>query len=82
MLQVLDTIAATRAAIGQCRSQGLIGFVQYATHLPEILVGAHMAGACAVWLATLATFFATQSRHPATTVPPASVAVASAASRT
>jgi len=27
VLQVLETIAATRAAIGQCRSQGTIGFV-------------------------------------------------------
>jgi cytochrome c oxidase assembly protein subunit 15 len=33
--------------------QGLIGFVQYFTGLPEILVGAHMAGACLVWVATL-----------------------------
>ena len=35
-------------------SQGLIGFVQYFTGLPVVLVGLHMAGACAVWLATLA----------------------------
>jgi heme a synthase len=34
-------------------AQGLIGFVQYFTGLPVILVGAHVAGACAVWLATL-----------------------------
>jgi len=35
-------------------SQGLIGFVQYFTDLPVVLVGAHMLGACLVWLATLA----------------------------
>lgn len=75
--------AAERAAwlIGIIAAQGLIGFVQYATQLPEILVGAHMAGACAVWLATLATYFATRSRHPLATSPPAPPAVASAVTR-
>jgi heme a synthase len=34
-------------------SQGLIGFVQYFTHLPVLLVGVHVAGACAVWVAAL-----------------------------
>lgn len=42
--------------------QGLIGFVQYFTHLPVVLVGAHMAGSCLVWLATLAVWFATRTR--------------------
>lgn len=36
-------------------AQGLIGFVQYFTHLPVLAVGLHMLGACLVWLATLAT---------------------------
>ncbi|MEV4414223.1 COX15/CtaA family protein [Catellatospora sp. NPDC049609] len=40
-------------------AQGLIGFVQYFTHLPAVLVGFHMAGACAVWVATLAVVWAT-----------------------
>jgi cytochrome c oxidase assembly protein subunit 15 len=34
-------------------SQGVIGFVQYFTHLPIAVVLAHMLGACLVWLATL-----------------------------
>jgi heme a synthase len=34
-------------------SQALIGFVQYFTHLPVILVGAHMLGACLVLIAAL-----------------------------
>jgi len=34
-------------------AQGAIGFTQYALHLPVVLVALHMAGACAVWLATL-----------------------------
>jgi cytochrome c oxidase assembly protein subunit 15 len=48
--------AAVRAAavlIGVELSQGLIGFVQYFTNLPVLLVGAHMLGACLVWLAAL-----------------------------
>jgi cytochrome c oxidase assembly protein subunit 15 len=40
-------------------AQGLIGFVQYFTGLPVILVGAHLAGACAVWVATLRLWPAT-----------------------
>jgi cytochrome c oxidase assembly protein subunit 15 len=56
--------ATVRAAwlIAIIFAQGLIGFVQYVTQLPAILVGAHMAGACAVWLAVLATQYATQTR--------------------
>jgi cytochrome c oxidase assembly protein subunit 15 len=34
-------------------AQGLIGFVQYFTGVPAILVGLHMLGACLVWLAAL-----------------------------
>jgi cytochrome c oxidase assembly protein subunit 15 len=34
-------------------AQGLIGFVQYFTHVPAVLVGFHMLGACLVWLAAL-----------------------------
>jgi cytochrome c oxidase assembly protein subunit 15 len=34
-------------------AQGLIGFVQYFTHIPAVLVGVHMFGACLVWLAAL-----------------------------
>ena len=37
-------------------AQGLVGFVQYVTGLPVLLVGAHMAGACAVWLASLSAY--------------------------
>jgi cytochrome c oxidase assembly protein subunit 15 len=46
-------------------AQGVIGFVQYFTHLPIVLVGLHMAGAAAVWLAALVLLFATRSRGPA-----------------
>lgn len=49
--------AASRAAavlVGVELAQGAIGLVQYALHLPVLAVGLHVAGACAVWLATLA----------------------------
>jgi heme a synthase len=47
------TIRAAAVLVGVELAQGLIGFVQYFTHVPALLVGLHMAGACAVWLATL-----------------------------
>jgi heme a synthase len=34
-------------------AQGGIGYLQYFTHLPAVLVGIHMLGACLVWLAAL-----------------------------
>jgi cytochrome c oxidase assembly protein subunit 15 len=57
--------------IGVIAAQGLIGFVQYLTNLPAILVGAHMAGACAVWVATLGVLYATRTRLPAPASPDA-----------
>jgi cytochrome c oxidase assembly protein subunit 15 len=43
-------------------SQGLIGFVQYFTGLPVLLVGAHMLGAALVWIATLAALRSLRTR--------------------
>ncbi|MGY3200948.1 cytochrome c oxidase assembly protein subunit 15 [Streptomyces sp. TE5632] len=31
-------------------AQGVIGYVQYFTDLPEVLVGAHMFGSCVMWI--------------------------------
>ncbi|SDZ10718.1 cytochrome c oxidase assembly protein subunit 15 [Micromonospora pattaloongensis] len=47
-------------------AQGMIGFVQYFTGLPVIAVGAHMLGACLVWVATLAALWSTRTRRPRT----------------
>jgi cytochrome c oxidase assembly protein subunit 15 len=71
--------AARRAAwfIGIVAAQGLIGFVQYATQLPAVLVGAHMAGACLVWLGALSVLYATRTR-PAAVAAPAETALAAA----
>ena len=50
-------------------AQGLIGFVQYFTHLPVALVAAHMLGASLVWTATLAVLWSLRER-PALPLPP------------
>jgi heme a synthase len=57
--------AAVRAAgilIAVELGQGLIGFVQYFTQLPVLLVGAHMLGAALVWIATLAALRSLRTR--------------------
>jgi cytochrome c oxidase assembly protein subunit 15 len=72
---------ATRAAIILVAvelSQGLIGFVQYLTHLPAILVGAHMLGSCLVLLAALAVQWSTRERRPVTPAPQAAPSDAAA----
>ncbi|MEU4622910.1 COX15/CtaA family protein [Actinoplanes sp. NPDC023801] len=48
-------------------SQGLIGFVQYFTHLPVALVAAHMLGSGLVWVATLSVLWSLRSRPVVTT---------------
>ena len=45
-------------------AQGVIGFVQYFTNLPALLVGAHMLGSCLVWLATLSVLWSIRERRP------------------
>ncbi|WP_212829065.1 COX15/CtaA family protein [Catellatospora sp. TT07R-123] len=58
---VAAPLLTRRAAIllGVLLGQGAIGFVQYFTGLPEVLVGAHMAGACVLWTAALGVVWAT-----------------------
>ena len=41
--------------------QGLIGYVQYFTALPWVLVAFHVAGACILWIATLRLLLSTKS---------------------
>ena len=42
-------------------AQGLIGYVQYFTGLPWVLVALHIAGSCALWLVTLRLQFLTRT---------------------
>ena len=39
--------------LGVSLAQGVVGYVQYFTGVPEVLVGLHVLGACLVWIATL-----------------------------
>jgi cytochrome c oxidase assembly protein subunit 15 len=64
-----DLQAAAVALLGIELAQGLIGFVQYFTHIPAILVGFHMLGACLVWLAALRVFAGSPGADLATRVP-------------
>jgi cytochrome c oxidase assembly protein subunit 15 len=63
-LRAVDAPATARRAagwlIGVELAQGVVGFVQYFTHLPVLAVGLHMLGASAVWVAALAVLEATR----------------------
>ncbi|WP_210587582.1 heme A synthase [Streptomyces sp. GESEQ-35] len=57
-------------------AQGAIGYVQYFTDLPEILVGAHMLGSALVWIAVLRVLLALRERPEAVTDVPGPAAEA------
>jgi heme a synthase len=80
--------AAVRAAVlllGIEMAQGLIGFVQYFTHLPIVLVGVHLLGAALVWTGILNVLWAMRSRDteaaPQAAEAPQSRAMTASASR-
>ncbi len=62
-IATLFGLAATRAPaevrraaavlLGVELAQGLVGFLQYFTGLPVLIVGVHLLGACLVWIAAL-----------------------------
>ncbi|WP_431045027.1 COX15/CtaA family protein [Streptomyces sp. P1-3] len=72
-LRAVDAPAAARRPVqelfGVLLLQGVIGYVQYFTHLPEIVVGAHMLGSCLVWIAVLRVFLAQRERAELPAVP-------------
>jgi cytochrome c oxidase assembly protein subunit 15 len=43
-------------------SQAVVGFAQYFTHLPELLVGIHLLGAALVWVAVLRLHLSLRTR--------------------
>ncbi|WP_445400189.1 COX15/CtaA family protein [Streptomyces sp. LE64] len=68
---VLKAVDAPRGPLDRTRdlflvllAQGVIGYVQYFTDLPEVLVGLHMFGSCLVWIATLRVLLALRERAP------------------
>jgi cytochrome c oxidase assembly protein subunit 15 len=74
-LRAVDAPAPARRAaawfIGIESAQGVVGFVQYFTHLPVLAVGLHMLGAAVVWVGALAVLEATRPAPatPSTTSP-------------
>jgi cytochrome c oxidase assembly protein subunit 15 len=52
------------AALG---SQGVIGYIQYFTHLPAGLVWVHVTGSVLVWIAVLRLFLTVRARNPVNT---------------
>ncbi|MGW5787956.1 COX15/CtaA family protein [Streptomyces sp. NPDC003757] len=60
--------ARTRDLFLVLLAQGVIGYVQYFTDLPEVLVGLHMFGSCLVWIAVLRVLLSLRER-PEETVP-------------
>lgn len=46
--------------------QGVIGYVQYFTHLPEALVGLHLFGSCLVWIGVLRVLLSLRERPEGT----------------
>ncbi len=66
---VLKAVDAPRYPLARTRdlflillAQGVIGYVQYFTDLPEILVGLHMLGSALVWIAVLRVLLALRER--------------------
>ena len=78
----VGAVALTRYAVGSPRLrrgalvllgaelvQGVIGFVQYFSHLPVLAVWLHLFGACAVWLAALSLLLLTVRSRAVRTTP-------------
>jgi heme A synthase len=59
-------VRASLVMIASLGLQGVIGYVQYFTHLPAGLVWVHVTGSVLVWIAVLRLFFAMRDRGPLT----------------
>ncbi|WP_415954242.1 COX15/CtaA family protein [Streptomyces sp. KLOTTS4A1] len=55
-------LARTRTLFLILLAQGGIGYVQYFTDLPELLVAAHMLGSCLMWIAVIRLLLALRER--------------------
>lgn len=66
VLRAVDAPPAPQRRAGELflvlMGQGVIGYVQYFTHLPAALVDLHMLGACLVWIATLRVLLSFRER--------------------
>ncbi|MFJ8729495.1 heme A synthase [Streptomyces bauhiniae] len=66
---VLKAVDAPKGPLSRTRdlflillAQGLVGYIQYFTHLPEALVALHMLGSCLMWIATLRVLLSLRER--------------------
>ncbi|MER8031290.1 COX15/CtaA family protein [Streptomyces bauhiniae] len=66
---VLKAVDAPKGPLNRTRDlflillgQGVIGYVQYFTHLPEALVALHMFGSCLMWIATVRVLLSLRER--------------------
>ncbi|MEU1041281.1 heme A synthase [Streptomyces sp. NPDC005551] len=66
---VLKAVDAPKGPLDRTRdlfvillAQGLVGYVQYFTELPEVLVGLHMFGSCLVWIGVLRVLLSLRER--------------------
>ncbi|NEY30864.1 heme A synthase [Streptomyces sp. PRKS01-65] len=80
---VLKAVDAPRGPLLRTRglflvllAQGVIGYVQYFTDLPEILVGLHMLGSAVTWIAVLRVLLALRERPDTAAAAPAASAQA------
>jgi heme a synthase len=55
-------LARTRDLFLVLLAQGAVGYIQYFTDLPEVLVGLHMFGSCVMWIAVLRVLVALRER--------------------
>lgn len=66
----LDTRARARDLLIVLLAQGVIGYVQYFTGVPELLVAAHMLGSSLMWIAVLRLALSLRERPvPAADIP-------------
>ncbi|MFJ4846101.1 MULTISPECIES: heme A synthase [unclassified Streptomyces] len=80
VLRAVDAPAGPRARVRDLvlvlLAQGVIGYVQYFTKLPEALVAAHMLGSTLVWIAVLRVLLSLRERpltEPGTVPAPAAL---------
>ncbi|MFF5855363.1 heme A synthase [Streptomyces sp. NPDC012751] len=64
-------LARTRELFLVLLAQGVIGYVQYFTHLPEALVAAHMLGSTVMWIWVLRVLLSLRERPVAESAVPA-----------
>jgi cytochrome c oxidase assembly protein subunit 15 len=69
-----EAVGRGRVLVGAILAQGVLGYVQYAAGVPELLVGAHVLGSVIVWAAVLRFHLALTEPIPVTEPAPPTTA--------